>query len=97
MTGENLEFIDMNNKIYYQDLKNYREGDFEINADLEVFFAKEHIGHIVVVINDHPEGDDELSCFLPGFVGFQHYPVSNASIACQTIYEKYYSQNNQTK
>lgn len=33
----------MNKKLYYQDFKNYREGDFHINADLEVYFANEHI------------------------------------------------------
>lgn len=82
----------MNNKLCYQDLKNYNEGGFRINSSLEVFFAREQIGNVRIVENSHPEGDDEIICFLPGCVGFQHYPVYDAGSACKTIYEKYYSQ-----
>lgn len=84
----------MNNKILYQDLKNYREGDFRINSDLEVFFGKEQIGELRIIEHQHEEGDDEIACFLPGGIGFQHYPVSTASGACQELYEKYYEQKN---
>lgn len=81
----------MNKKLYHLDLANYSEGDFRINSDLEVFFGKEKIGNVRIIENDHPEGDDEIALFLPGMVSFSHYPVYDASIACQTIYEKYYS------
>lgn len=84
----------MNKKIDYQDVKNYHEGDFSINSDLEVFFGSEQIGEIRIVKHDHPEGDDEIACFLPGGVGFQHYPVTTASGACQELYEKYYERKN---
>jgi len=84
----------MNKKLYYQDFKNYREGDFRINASLEVFFGNEQIGEVRIVNSDHPEGDDEVACFLPGFIAFQHYPVYDPGSACQTIYEKYYEQKN---
>jgi hypothetical protein len=87
----------MNNKILYQDLKNYRDGDFRINSDLEVFFGGEQIGEICIVKNDHPEGDDEIACFLPGGISFQHYPVSDPGIACLEIYEKYYERKNRRK
>ncbi len=83
----------MNNKLYHTDLANYTEGDFKINSRLEVFFGKKQIGKVRIVENLHPEGDDEILCFLPGNVGFKHYPVYDAGIACETIYEKYYSQN----
>lgn len=81
----------MNSKLYHGDVANFREGDFRINSDLEVFFGNELIGGIRIVENDHPEGDDKIACFLPGFVGFQHYPVYDTSSACQTIYEKFYA------
>jgi hypothetical protein len=87
----------MNNKLYYQDFKNYHEGDFHINADLEVFFGKEQIGEVKICENQHPEGDDDVVCFLPGGLHFQHYPVSDPGSACQVIYEKYYSQKNRRK
>lgn len=87
----------MNNKLYHADLANYTEGDFRINSDLQVFFGKEQIGNVYIVKNDHPEGDDEIVCLLPGCVGFQHYPVYDASSACITIYEKYYQQKSRRK
>jgi len=87
----------MNKKLYHSDLSSFTEGDFRINSDLEVYFGKEQIGNVRIVKNDHPEGDDEIACFLPGCVGFQHYPVYDAGSACQTIYEKYYSQKNRRK
>lgn len=87
----------MNKKIDYQDVKNYHEGDFRINSDLEVFFGGEQIGEIRIVKHDHPEGDDGLACFLPGGLYFQQYPVSDPGIACQVIYEKYYERKNRRK
>ena len=87
----------MNNKLQHADLARYSDGDFRINSDLEVFFGKEQIGNVRIVESTHPEGDDEIACFLPGHVGFQHYPVSDPGSACQTIYEKYYSQKNRRK
>lgn len=87
----------MNNKLYHTDLINFTEGDFRINSHLEVFFGKEQIGNVRIVESTHPGGDDEIVCFLPGCVGFQHYPVSDPGSACQTIYEKYYSQNKRRK
>jgi len=82
----------MNNKLYHADLAHYSEGDFRINSDLEVYFGKEQIGCVRIIEHQHPEGDDEIACFLPGMVNFQHYPVWDAGSACQTIYEKYYEQ-----
>lgn len=81
----------MNKKIEHSDLKNFKEGDFRINSDLEVFFGKQEIGSIRIIKHEHPEGDDEIVCFLPGGMGFQHYPVSDAGSACQTIYDKFYN------
>ena len=81
----------MNNKIDYRDLKNFKSGPFHINTDLEVYFGDEQIGEVKIINNHHPEGDDELRCFLPGGVGFSHHPVCDPADACQVIYEKFYA------
>lgn len=78
-------------KINYNDLRNFRLGDFRINPFLEVFFGKEQIGEIKIISNNHPEGDDEIACFLFGGIGFQHHPVNDPGIACQIIYDEFYS------
>lgn len=87
----------MKNKLYHFDLSSYNEGEFSINSSLEVFYGKEQIGNVGIAEYNDPEADDEIVCFLPGWIGFQHYPVSDASGACKIIYEEYYSQKNRRK
>lgn len=86
----------MNNKLYHYDLAYFNEGEFRINSNLEVFFGKKEIGVLEIIHNNDPEGDDEIACFLPGHVGFQHPFVHDAATACKTIYQEYNSQNHKT-
>jgi hypothetical protein len=92
LNGLKVKNTAMNNKLYNTDLAHYSDGDFRINYSLEVFFGKEQIGSVRIVENKDPESDDEIVCFLPGGIGFQHYPIFDAESACQTIYKEYYSQ-----
>lgn len=81
--------------IVHEDLTSLISNQFRVNLNLEVFYTENNhtkesqIGCIEIIPGGHEEKSDELALFLPGWVGFSHYPCYTAEDACQKLLTKF--------